>query len=230
MENSETGDNSDKRCDNRPVSVAIIDDHPAVVAGVEGWYAKARPPIEVAAAGPDVKVAWVGPGRHACVIVFDLQLGNSTPAYGDLKRLVDDGRQVIVYSMRDDQDTALNCLDIGAFTYLTKAEGDTHLVAATRAAAELRPYTPPALSGAFGADSRPGRPHLSERETDVLVEWFKSESKQLVAAKLNLSLRTVTSYIDRVRIKYANVGRSAPTKAALVARAIQDGLVRLDDL
>ena len=38
------------------------------------------------------------------------------------------------------------------------------------------------------------------------------------------------SYIDRVRIKYANTGRPAPTKAALVARAIQDGLIDLDDL
>jgi hypothetical protein len=31
-------------------------------------------------------------------------------------------------------------------------------------------------------------------------------------------------------VKYANVGREAPTKAALVARAIQDGLVRADEL
>ncbi|MFD1052376.1 hypothetical protein ACFQ1S_45745, partial [Kibdelosporangium lantanae] len=65
------------------------------------------------------------------------------PAYGDLKRLVDAGRQVIVYTMREDRDTALTCLDIGAFTYLTKAEGDEHLVAAIQAAANNTPYTPP---------------------------------------------------------------------------------------
>ncbi|GCD92706.1 DNA-binding response regulator [Embleya hyalina] len=218
------------RADAGRVRVVIVDDHPAVVAGIEGWYAGADPPIEVVAAGPDVGVAWAGPGLGVEVVVFDLMLGNPTPAYGDLKRLVDHGRRVVVYSMREDQDTALNCLDIGAFTYLTKAEGGAHLVAATRAAAELRPYTPPALGGAFGADRRPGRPRLSDREIDVMVEWFKSESKELVAAKLNLSPRTVAGYIDRVRIKYANAGRRASTKAALVARAIQDGLVRLDDL
>lgn len=38
------------------------------------------------------------------------------------------------------------------------------------------------------------------------------------------------SYLDRVRIKYANVGRPARTKASLVARAVQDGLVDVDDL
>ena len=33
-----------------------------------------------------------------------------------------------------------------------------------------------------------------------------------------------------MRVKYANVGRDAPTKAALVARALQDGLMRIDEL
>jgi DNA-binding CsgD family transcriptional regulator len=62
------------------------------------------------------------------------------------------------------------------------------------------------------------------------LEWFHCESKEMVARKLNLSIRTVNSYLDRVRIKYASVGRDAPTKAALVARAIQDGLVEVDEL
>jgi DNA-binding NarL/FixJ family response regulator len=212
------------------ITTVIVDDHPAIVAGVQAWCAAADPPIAVADAGPSVGVAWTDPGRSADVVIFDLQLDNPTPAYGDLKRLVDDSRQVIVYTMRDDQDAALTCLDIGAFTYLTKAEGQTHLVAAVRAAAEDLPYTPPALGGAIGTDSRSHRPQLSDREIDVLVEWFQCESKEMVATKLNLSPRTVSTYIDRVRIKYANAGRDAPTKAALVARAIQDGLVRVDDL
>ncbi|MFI0484432.1 response regulator [Actinomadura sp. 9N215] len=211
-------------------SVTVIDDHPVIVAGVRSWCDDADPPIGVVAAGPDVDVARTGKGRDADVVVFDLHLTGSAPAFAALRGLVDDGRQVIVYSMRDDAEAALTCLDIGAFTYLTKAEGDVHLVAAIRAAAENRPYTPPALSGAIGTDSRPGRPQLSLRESDVLVEWFRCESKEMVARKLGLSVRTVNTYLERVRIKYANVGRPASTKAALVARAIQDGLVAVDEL
>ena len=52
--------------------------------------------------------------------------------------------------MRDSQEVALTCLELGAFTFLTKAEGERHLVAATRAAAERLPYTPPALAGRSG--------------------------------------------------------------------------------
>jgi DNA-binding NarL/FixJ family response regulator len=82
----------------------------------------------------------------------------------------------------------------------------------------------------MGTDTRPARPALAPRETQVLLEWFRCESKEMVADKLGLSARTVAGYLDRVRVKYANAGRPAPTKAALVARAIQDGLVRPEDL
>jgi DNA-binding NarL/FixJ family response regulator len=210
--------------------VVLVDDHPAILAGVRSWLTSADPPVDVVASGTDLAVAWLEPGRSVSVVVMDLQLGGAVPAYADLSRLVDDGRQVVVYSMRDDSETALTCLEIGAFTYLTKAEGQDHLVDAVRAAAECRPYVAPALAGAMGVDTRRIRPLLAPREVDVLLEWFRCESKDLVGQKLGISPRTVSTYIDRVRIKYANTGRPASTKAALVARAIQDGMVSLDDL
>lgn len=212
------------------ITVTLIDDHPAVLAGVRYWYSTADPPIEVIVAGATPKTAWLPPGDSAAVVVLDLHLAGRPPAFGDLRCLVDTGRQVIVYTMRDDERTALTCMDIGAFSYLTKAEGEEHLVAATVAAAHDRPYTPPALAGAFGANRAADRPQLSVREEEVLIEWFQCESKELVAERLGITPRTVNTYLDRVRIKYANVGREARTKAKLVARAIQDGLVRVDDL
>jgi DNA-binding NarL/FixJ family response regulator len=212
------------------ITAVVVDDHPVVVAGVRAWCALAEPPITVVGSGPTVATAWVGPGAGADVVVLDLQLDLSGPAYGDLKRLVDAGRRVVVSTMRDDQETALTCLDIGAFSYLTKAEGESHLVAAIHAAAANRPYTPPALAGALGADTSPHRPRLSEQEINVLREWFHCESKKGVADALNIKVSTVNTYLTRVRAKYAGVGRDAPTKAALVARALQDGLVRIDEL
>ncbi|MBT2409595.1 response regulator transcription factor [Streptomyces sp. ISL-12] len=215
---------------DRPVGVVLLDDHPVVLAGIEHWYTSSAHPIEVLAKGRDVSVALTGPGRDADVVVLDLQLSQGGPAYPELKHLVVHQRQVVVYTMKDSPETALTCLDLGAFTYLTKAEGERHLVAATLAAAQGVPYTPPALAGAFGSDTRRSRPALTTREIDVLLEWFKSESKVMVAESLGLSVRTVNTYLDRVRIKYANAGRPASTKAILVARAVQDGLVSLDEL
>ena len=212
------------------ITVVVIDDHPATVAGIEAWCAAEERPVRVVDSGASVAVAWTEPGGSADVVVLDLQLTGPVPAYSDLRRLVDGGRRIVVYTMREDRDTALRCIDIGASGYLTKAEGPVHLIAAIRAAAANLPYTSPSLARAISDDVRPDRPLLTPREIEVLVNWFASESKEMVARKLNLAVSSVNTYISRVRIKYANAGRDAPTKAALVARAIQDGLVRLDEL
>jgi DNA-binding NarL/FixJ family response regulator len=211
-------------------TAVVIDDHPAIVAGLEAWCVAADPPVRVIDSGPSPAVAWTDPGLSADVVVFDLQLTGQVPAFTDLRRLADSSRQVIVYTMREDRDTILKCLDLGASSYLVKTEGPNHLVHAIHAASQNLPYTPPSMARAISTDSRTDRPRLTPREIDVLVSWFACESKDMVARKLGLSVRTVNSYIDRVRIRYANAGRPAPTKAALVARAIQDGLVGLDEL
>ncbi|RZQ60478.1 response regulator transcription factor [Amycolatopsis suaedae] len=210
--------------------MVIVDDHPAIVAGIRAWCAQADPPIDVVAAGAQVAVAWAGPGLDADVVILDLMLDSAVPALAELRRLTDAGRRVVVYSMRDDDQTVLTCLDLGAVSYLTKAEGDRHLVAAVRAAAGDQPYTPPKLAGVLGTDSSQSRPQLTPRERDALLLWFRCESKDLVAEKMGVSVSTVNTYLDRVRIRYANAGRAAATKAALLARAMQDGLIGLDDL
>lgn len=55
-------------------------------------------------------------------------------------------------------------------------------------------------------------------------------SKESVARRMSISEATVKQYIDRARFKYAAAGRPAPNKAALLDRAIQDGLVRPDEI
>ncbi|UJW32075.1 response regulator transcription factor [Saccharothrix sp. AJ9571] len=212
------------------LTAVVIDDHPAVRAGVVHWLSSGKPPIRVVAEGEDVRVAWMGDGALADVVILDLHLNSTTPAMGDLRRLTEAGRRVVVYSMRADDDIALQCLELGALCYLTKAEGDQHLVEAVRAAAGDRAYTPPSLAGALAGDRSDRRPALSARETEVLIEWFQSESKEFVAHRLGISPNTVNSHLERIRIKYAQIGREAPTKAALVARAIQDGLIGVSDL
>lgn len=74
------------------------------------------------------------------------------------------------------------------------------------------------------------RPQLSAREIEVLRAWIISDSKITVARNLYISPATVGTHIVRIREKYDAVGRPAQSKAALVARALQDGHVQLDEL
>ncbi|GIJ43247.1 LuxR family transcriptional regulator [Virgisporangium aliadipatigenens] len=70
-------------------------------------------------------------------------------------------------------------------------------------------------------------PCLSERERAALLWWLASMSKASVARRMGISTHTVDMYIRRARAKYARVGRPAPTKADLLLRAIEDGLLPL---
>jgi DNA-binding NarL/FixJ family response regulator len=124
----------------------------------------------------------------------------------------------------------LTSLDRGAVTYLAKSERKDHLIDAIRAAGTDRPYVGPRMAGAMQNDSTVGRPNLAPREKEVLIAWFRTESKDLVARQLQIAPTTVRTHLQRVRAKYAAAGRPATTKAALVARAIQDGIVNVDEM
>lgn len=211
------------------ITIAVVDDHPATRAGVRRWLESAEPPMHLIAEGESIVTAWTPPGDSADVVVLDLELRPGVPAYDDLRRLADDGRRVVVYTHRQDNRAALACIDNGATTYLTKQESSEHLVAAVQAAAAGRRYTSPSLAGAM-ATAPDDRAKLSPREREILLAWFRSSSKQLVAERCFLSVSTVNRYIERARDKYAALGREASTKAELLQRTVEDELISWDEL
>jgi DNA-binding NarL/FixJ family response regulator len=212
------------------ITAVIVDDHVAIAAGVRYWCERAVPPISLVDAGARLANVWTGPGANADVVVFDPELVPGNPDFGALRRLVDSGRRVIVYAQHLDPPAAATCIDLGALAYVTKREGRDHLVSAIRAAAQGLSYASPSLSSAIRAYGTSGRPRLSPREIEVLRAWFASTSKDLVAAELNITAKTVDTYIARVRVKYANVGRAARTKSELLSRALDDGFITVAEL
>lgn len=73
-------------------------------------------------------------------------------------------------------------------------------------------------------------PALSPRERQIMIEWILSDTKSDVCGKLHIAPGTMNSHLSRIREKYDRVGRPAPTKAALLARALQDGYLDLHEL
>lgn len=71
---------------------------------------------------------------------------------------------------------------------------------------------------------------LTKREMEVLLAWLRSDTKAQVAAELFITPATINTHLVRIREKYESVDRPANTKAALVARALQDGMIELDEL
>ncbi len=215
------------------IPVALIDDHDVIHAGVKAWFAEAHPPIELVADYPDPSsfLAEYPRGSDAIeVVLFDLQYERYRPEFESLAEVCAAGHRVIVYSHMSTDEVILSSLDAGAMTFLAKGEDKQHLFDAIYAAHTNTPYVGPRMAKALFNDRTVGRPGLSTREREVLIAWFQTENKEFVAKRLFIEPSTVRTHLQRARAKYAAVGRPAPTKAALIARAVQDGILSIDDL
>lgn len=217
----------------QPITVAAIDDHDVVRAGIEAWCEHADPAIELVACftAPAEYFDWqASQPSPVDVVLLDLQIDGNKPEFDTLQRLAEAGRRVVVYSHLTSDEVILTCLDLGAVSYLTKTEGKRHLIDAIHAACSSTPYVGPRMAKALLSETQQGRVSLSKREKEVLIAWFQTESKELVGKRLYIEPTTVRTHLQRARAKYAAVERAAPTKSALLARAIEDGILSLNDL
>ena len=70
------------------------------------------------------------------------------------------------------------------------------------------------------------RPQLSSRQRDVLAAYASTNDLlPTVARRLSMDPETVKTHLRRVRAKYADAGRPAPTRRDLYVRAVEDGLL-----
>jgi DNA-binding NarL/FixJ family response regulator len=215
------------------IAIAVIDDHDVIHAGIAIWCRQADPPIRIAGnylSAESFLSDHPAESTHVEVVLVDLELKSRHVDLLGVEKVIMAGHRVVVFSHIDADEIILKCLDLGAMSYLVKTESKDHLIDAIRDACSDIPYVAPRMAGAIFNDRSLGRPNLPVREEEVLIAWFQTESKDLVAEKLHIAPSTVRTHLQRVRAKYAAVGRPASTKAALVARAIQDGIINLDDL
>jgi two-component system nitrate/nitrite response regulator NarL len=214
------------------VTIAVVDDHPVIHAGVREWVARHQAPVRIVQCAVTIDELLTGPGRDADVIVMDLDFRNSDgcSALDRLDELCAQNRRIVIFSHDDDAQHILQALAAGARAYLYKADAGAGFIETILDVAADRVVVPPIVAGAMLADDRPDRPRLSEQERTALRWWFQGMPKQSVALRMNLSVHTVNQYIARARLKYVKAGRPSPTKAALLARAIEDGLIRPDEV
>lgn len=218
----------------RALTVAVVDAHDVVYSGIKTWIDD-EPSLNATVGGHyrgGKKFLAEHPSTTSGidVVLAGLDVDGNGPDFATLKQLCDSGHRVVVYSHITDHDVIRTAIDTGAVTYLVKGEGREHLVESVRAAAGDTPYVGPAMAVALRTTTDVQQPILAPREREVLIAWFRTDSKELVAQQLFLAPSTVRTHLQRIRAKYAAAGRPAGTKAALVARAIQDHIIDIDDL
>lgn len=214
---------------DQPVTVAIIEDHPVVTEGVASWI-RSDPGQRVRLVRTATGLTELaGPGPAAAVVILDLELEGELVT-AEIPGLVAAGYRVVAFSGHSEPVIVMETLDNGAHAYVSKEEGREHLVEAVLAAAADRPYVTRSQARAMLADQRPARPALSAQEQQALLLWFQGMSKASVGRRMSISENTVRQYINRARAKYAATGRTAQSKDALLARAIEDGVVKPEEI
>lgn len=72
----------------------------------------------------------------------------------------------------------------------------------------------------------PVRPKLAPRQREVLLAYVSSSDLvPTIARRLGMDAETAKTHLRRVRAKYAQAGRPAPTRRDLYVRAVEDGLL-----
>ncbi len=216
------------------IRVVLTDDHPVVLAGIRALLLAAPEIVLVAEASTGL--AGLAAIRELLpdVAVLDLSL----PDIGGVelaRRLAREcpGVRLLALTAHEDRAYVQQLLACGARGYLLKRSAAEELVRAIRAVHAGGVYLDPAVAakavtGSAGTAEPADRPGLSEREQRVLRLTARGLSNKEIAARLEISAKTVETYKARACEKLglrtrAEIVRHGAAHGWLDGLALPDG-------
>jgi DNA-binding NarL/FixJ family response regulator len=200
------------------IGVLIVDDHPALRAGLEQML-EASGDLEVvgSASGGREGVA-LAKARQPDVVLMDLEMPDLDGAAATREILTQDtGAKVVVLTSFGDRSRILEALDAGAIGYLLKDAEPDDLVRAVKAAANGDAPLDPRAAREVLADQRdrPAAREVSEREREILALVAAGHANKVIALRLGISHKTVRNTLSAACRK---IGATDRTQAALWAQ------------
>jgi DNA-binding NarL/FixJ family response regulator len=208
--------------------VAVVDDHQLVRIGLK----------QIIESQPDF--TWAGEaktGREALVLLrgtpcdvllLDLSLPDMSGL--DVLRQIKTHHEAIatlVLSAYPETQYGMNVLRAGASGFVSKNADDAELCRAIRAAVRGGRYVSPELAELLvsgiqgGSPNEPRHSVLSEREFQIFTKLAEGKSVSEIAAKLFLSVKTVSTYRTRILEKMG-----MKTNADITYYAIKNNLLQ----
>jgi DNA-binding NarL/FixJ family response regulator len=204
--------------------VLLVDDHVVVRKGLRLILEDRFGDIEISeASNGDEALAALGEPYDA--VILDL----SMPGRSGIELLVEIKHRfpelpVLIMSLYAEEQFAVRALRAGASGYLTKSAAPEQLAAAFERILHGGRYISEAVAErlAAGASGATGAPHerLSDREFEVMRGIASGETVSEIAARMHLSVKTVSTYRARLLEKMG-----MENNAELTRYAIQNGLV-----
>jgi DNA-binding NarL/FixJ family response regulator len=202
--------NSMSRSNTAARRIFIVDDHPVTRAGISTLLSQ-QPSFQVCGETDSApKAIDIIPKVNPDLAIIDISL-KTTSGLELIKNLTSlvPGLKLLVLSMHDENLYAERALRAGAKGYVMKDQAFETLVTAVRRVLEGELYLSDSMKErmlhrfvsnkrdelTFTIDS------LSDREMEVLVHIGNGYSTRQIASKLNLSVKTIDSYREHLKIK-----------------------------
>jgi DNA-binding NarL/FixJ family response regulator len=163
--------------------------------------------------------------QKPAVAVLDLSLADGSSVDENVLKLVEREIPVVIFSIADKSNLVRAALKAGAAALVPKSHSMTELIDAIRMVAAGVLVNNLQTTAAIDADAAFKKAKLSPREQEVLSLYASGLALKQVAYSLDITVHTAKEHIDRVRGKYATIGRPAVNKTELLMRAIEDGLI-----
>lgn len=208
------------------ITVLVVDDHAVVRRGLVQILSETRDITVGGEAGVASEVLPLLRSRDWSVVLLDLNIGtaNGLELLGDIRREYP-RLPVIVLTVFSEEQYAVRALRSGASGFLTKDTAPERLIEAVRKVAAGGKYVSAALAERLAlhvAGGVEGPPHeqLSNRELEVLTLIGTGLTVGQIAARLHLSVKTISTHRARLLAKM-----DMKTNAELTHYAIKAKLV-----
>jgi DNA-binding NarL/FixJ family response regulator len=214
---------------NRPIKVAIADDHALFRAGVRTSLMGKKDVELVAEADNGMQLLNLLKHIDPDVILLDIQMPimDGIQTLPEIRKLYPHIK-VIILSMHNDHSMISKLMEIGANSYLTKNSDSETIYQAIRTCYEQEFFfneltNKALLSGLRTKRTEPGTPqeiNLSDKEVTILKLMCEEKTTKEIADIVEISPRTVEAIRDKLKTK-----TGAKSMAGLVMYALKSGII-----
>lgn len=209
------------------IRVLLADDHAVLREGLCTLLALQEDMEVVGEADNGQRAVELATQLHPDVIVMDIAMPvmDGLAATRALKDAMPDTR-ILILSQHDNREYVFSVLQNGAAGYVLKKSGGAEVISAIRSVFHEGAYLPPGIAREVmdryiqRPAAETGRPHLTEREKEVLRWIAEGKSNKDIAELLCLSVKTVMAHRTNIMEKL-----DLHSSTELVKYAIRQGIV-----
>jgi len=215
---------------NRPIKVAIADDHTLFRAGVKTALSMKRDIEMIAEADNGMQLLNLLKHIEPDVILLDIQMPimDGIATLPEIRKLYPHVK-VIMLSMHNDHSMISKLMEIGANSYLTKNSDSETIYQAIKTCFEQEFFfneltNKALLTGLRTKKTEPNTPddvQLSDKELRILKLMCEEKTTKEIADIVEISPRTVEAIRDKLKTK-----TGSKSMAGLVMYAVKNGILQ----